>query len=61
MRSSVSAGPLAATRQTGAEVPRPTGKYRVRPGPYDNAAIAQRARDAAARRGYGDASIIVQP
>ncbi|WEK42773.1 MAG: septal ring lytic transglycosylase RlpA family protein [Candidatus Sphingomonas colombiensis] len=37
------------------------GKYRVRLGPYDNAAVAQRARDDAARRGYGDASIIVQP
>ena len=35
--------------------------YRVRLGPFDDADAAQRARDAAARRGYGDASIVVQP
>ncbi len=35
--------------------------HRVRLGPFRNAAAAQRARDAAARRGYGDATIIVQP
>lgn len=37
------------------------GRHRVRLGPFDTAEAAQRARDDAARRGYGDASIIVQP
>ena len=37
------------------------GLYRVRLGPFADAASAQRARDDAARRGYGDATIIVQP
>lgn len=35
--------------------------HRVRLGPFPDAAAAQRARDDAARRGYGDATIIVQP
>ncbi len=35
--------------------------HRVRLGPFADAASAQRARDDAARRGYGDATIIVQP
>ncbi|QKS00946.1 hypothetical protein F9288_15925 [Sphingomonas sp. CL5.1] len=35
--------------------------YRVRLGSFDDADAAQRARDDAARRGYGDASIVVQP
>jgi rare lipoprotein A len=37
------------------------GLHRVRLGPFDDVASAQRARDGAARRGYGDATIIVQP
>lgn len=40
----------------------PAGRlFRVRLGPFADLAAAQRARDDAARRGYGDASIIVQP
>jgi rare lipoprotein A len=35
--------------------------HRVRLGPFPDASSAQRARDDAARRGYGDATIIVQP
>jgi len=35
--------------------------HRVRLGPFRDAAGAERARDDAVRRGYGDASIIVQP
>ena len=34
--------------------------HRVRLGPFPDTAAAQRARDDAARRGYGDATIIVQ-
>lgn len=34
------------------------GVYRVRTGPYRDAAAAQNARDAAAARGYGDARIV---
>lgn len=37
------------------------GLHRVRLGPFADPASAQRARDGAARRGYGDATIIVQP
>jgi rare lipoprotein A len=37
------------------------GLYRVRLGPYADPASAERARDDVARRGYGDATIIVQP
>ncbi len=37
------------------------GLHRVRLGPFSDASSAQRARDEAARRGYGDATIIVQP
>ncbi|ONF97580.1 septal ring lytic transglycosylase RlpA family protein [Sphingomonas jeddahensis] len=40
----------------------PAGRlHRVRLGPFPDAAVAQRARDDAARRGYGDATIIIQP
>lgn len=35
--------------------------HRVRLGPFPDAAAAQRARDGAARRGYGDAKILTQP
>jgi rare lipoprotein A len=35
--------------------------YRVRLGPFADPASAERARDGAARRGYGDSTIIVQP
>ena len=35
--------------------------HRVRLGPFTDAKSAQRARDAAQRRGYGGATIIVQP
>ncbi len=37
------------------------GLHRVRLGPFSDASSAQRARDDVARRGYGDATIIVQP
>jgi rare lipoprotein A len=37
------------------------GLHRVRLGPFTDMASAQRARDGAARRGYGDATIIPQP
>ncbi|WBH16586.1 septal ring lytic transglycosylase RlpA family protein [Sphingomonas radiodurans] len=37
------------------------GLHRVRLGPFADAVSAERARDGAARRGYGDATIIVQP
>lgn len=37
------------------------GVWRVRLGPFADRAAAQRARDAAAARGYGDASILVAP
>ena len=37
------------------------GLYRVRLGPFSDRVSAERARDGAARRGYGDATIIVQP
>ncbi|QNE31223.1 septal ring lytic transglycosylase RlpA family protein [Sphingomonas sp. NBWT7] len=37
------------------------GVYRVRLGPFVDPVSAERARDAAARRGYGDATIIVEP
>jgi rare lipoprotein A len=37
----------------------PLGKlYRVQLGPFADSAQAQRARDGAARRGYGDARIV---
>jgi len=35
--------------------------HRVRLGPFPDAASAQRARDGAARRGYGDATILTEP
>lgn len=37
------------------------GLHRVRLGPFDDAGAAQRARDAAARQGYGDARILPLP
>lgn len=37
------------------------GVYRVRLGPFVDPVSAERARDAAARRGYGDATIVVAP
>lgn len=37
------------------------GLNRVRIGPFGDAKSAERARDEASRRGYGDAKIIVQP
>jgi rare lipoprotein A len=37
------------------------GLHRVRLGPFADIASAQRARDGAARRGYGDATITAQP
>jgi rare lipoprotein A len=57
--SSLSAQRLAA--MLGGHVEPAGPMYRVRLGPFGDAAAAQRARDGAARRGYGDASIIVQP
>ncbi len=35
--------------------------HRVRLGPFDIRSAAERARDGAVRRGYGDATILVQP
>lgn len=50
----------ALARTLGGRVESAGGLHRVRLGPFADAATAQRARDGAARRGYGDATIIVQ-
>jgi rare lipoprotein A len=48
----------ALARSFGGTVVAGGGIYRVRLGPFADRAAAQRARDVAAARGYGDASII---
>ena len=47
----------ALAQSLGGSVQSAGGIYRVRTGPYPDSASADRARDAAARRGYGDARI----
>lgn len=53
------AGALARTMN--GRVESDGGLHRVRLGPFSDLISAQRARDDAARRGYGDATILVQP
>lgn len=48
----------ALARRLGGRVEGASGVWRVRLGPFADAATARRARDGAARQGYGDAAII---
>lgn len=50
----------ALAKPLGGSVQPTGGVYRVRLGPFADAAAAARARDGAAKRGYGDARIIAQ-
>ena len=47
----------ALALQIGGHVVSSGGLYRIQIGPFDALSVAQRARDGAARRGYGDARI----
>lgn len=51
----------ALARTLGGSVQRAGALWRVRTGPYRDLAGAKRGRDAAARRGYGDAHILTDP
>jgi rare lipoprotein A len=51
----------AIAKQLGGTAQRGGALLRIRLGPFSSRIDAERARDAAVRRGYGDAAIIVQP
>ncbi|MDF2603471.1 SPOR domain-containing protein [Sphingomonas sp.] len=51
----------AIAKQLGGTAQRGGALFRIRLGPFSSRIDAERARDAAVRRGYGDAAIIVQP
>lgn len=51
----------ALATQLGGSAQRGGSLFRIRLGPYASRSQAERARDDAVRRGYGDAAIIVQP
>jgi large subunit ribosomal protein L7/L12 len=51
----------AIAKQLGGTAQRGGALFRIRLGPFSSRIDAERARDAAGRRGYGDAAIIVQP
>ncbi|MEH3037306.1 MAG: septal ring lytic transglycosylase RlpA family protein [Sphingomonas adhaesiva] len=52
---------IEVARSFGGEVEPAGAIWRVRVGPFATLAEAQRTRDAAVARGYGDASILLQP